>query len=80
MADSHHFENKTSPFIPFKILRKRRMKNTEIGNKTNINTKTTVYLCAIVWHCLHDQMLSRFIIIPTCERQTDTRRQRYVRT
>jgi len=25
MADSHHFENKT-PFIPFKILCKRRTK------------------------------------------------------
>jgi len=39
MTDSHHFENKTLPFIPFKILCKRIMKNTEIGNNTNINTK-----------------------------------------
>jgi len=34
-----------------------------------------VYLCAIVWRCLHDAMFSRFIInvfiIPTCERQKD---------
>jgi len=39
IADSHYFEIKTSPFIPFKILYKRRMKNTKIINKTNINTK-----------------------------------------
>jgi len=39
MADSHRFKNKTSPFVPFKILCQHRMKNTEIGHKTNINTK-----------------------------------------
>jgi len=33
------FENKASPFIPFKIVYKRRMINTEIGNRTNTNTK-----------------------------------------
>ena len=69
--DSHHFESKTLPFISFKILYKRRMKITEIGNKTNINTKTMVYLCAIVWRCLHDPLFSCFIIIPTCESQKD---------
>jgi len=39
MVDSHHFENRTSPFMPLKTLCKRRMKNTETGNKTNINSK-----------------------------------------
>jgi len=48
MADSHYFGNKRPPFIPFKLLCKRRMKNTEIGNQTNINTKNNSYLCAIV--------------------------------
>jgi len=52
MADSHHFENKTLPFIPFKILCKRRMKNTEIGNKTKMNTKNnslSVRYCAALF-------------------------------
>jgi len=39
MADSRHFKNKTSPFISFKVLYKRRSNNAEIGNKTNINNK-----------------------------------------
>ena len=74
MAHSHHFENKTLPFIPFKILCKHKIKNTEISNKTNIIPKT-VYLCTTVWRCLHDPMFSHFIInvciIPTSERQID---------
>jgi len=85
MADSHHFENKTSPFIPFKILCKRRKKNTEIGHKTDINTKNnslsvryrvTLFAWSYV-SALYKNYYKRVYNTDSweTEKQTDTRRQ-----